>query len=409
MSLSDETSALTLPQDVGILVVAAGRGARFGGEVPKQYRRCGPRQLLATTISALHAALPAARLTVVIHPDDSERYRDAIAELSPEAYARLTPPALGGQSRQQSVAKGLEALSGEKLEVVLIHDAARPFASPALIRRAAAAAHAYRATAPGAPVIDTIISVTPDGKVATTLDRTQLRAMQTPQAFRLELILEAHRSARGKGIDNLTDDVAVARLAGHDVHVFEGDADNFKVTTMDDFLRAEARLTAICDDVRVGQGFDVHAFTEGDHVWLGGVRIAHDHALLGHSDADVALHALADAIYGALADGDIGQHFPPSDERWRGAPSHVFLAHAAARARARGGLLAHLDLTLVCEAPKIGPHRDAMRARIAEIAELAPDRVAVKATTSERLGFTGRREGIAAFATATVRLPTVKA
>jgi 2-C-methyl-D-erythritol 4-phosphate cytidylyltransferase/2-C-methyl-D-erythritol 2,4-cyclodiphosphate synthase len=409
MSNESNLNASLQPSLVGVLIVAAGRGTRFGGDIPKQYRRCGPRPLLATTLQALHAALPDARLTTAIHPDDAELYREAVAGLPPDLLARLDPPALGGDSRQQSVANGLESLSKAALEVVLIHDAARPFAKPPLVARAAEAAQTYGAAAPGAPLVDTIVATDPNGNVGAALDRAQLRAMQTPQAFRFDLILAAHRSARDKGVDNLTDDAAVARLAGHAVHVFEGQADNFKVTTMDDFLRAEARLNALCDDVRVGQGFDVHAFTAGSQLWLGGIAIAHERALLGHSDADVALHALADAIYGALAEGDIGQHFPPSDPQWRGAASSVFLSHAAARVRARGGLIAHLDLTIVCEAPKIGPHREAMRERIAAIAELSPDRVAVKATTSERLGFTGRREGIAAFATATVRLPSVRA
>jgi 2-C-methyl-D-erythritol 4-phosphate cytidylyltransferase/2-C-methyl-D-erythritol 2,4-cyclodiphosphate synthase len=233
-----------------------------------------------------------------------------------------------------------------------------------------------------------------------------LRAAQTPQAFRYTLILDAHRRAAAAGIDGLTDDAAVAAWAGRETYVFDGDPTNMKVTTMDDLRAAEARLLDAAADVRIGQGFDVHAFAPGDHVWLGGMRIPHDKSLAGHSDADVCLHALADALYGALGDGDIGAHFPPSDPRWRGAASSVFLSHAAGRVRARGGIVAHLDATLVCEAPKIGPHREAMRARIAEISGIALDRVAVKATTSEGLGFAGRREGIACLAVATIRLPS---
>jgi 2-C-methyl-D-erythritol 4-phosphate cytidylyltransferase / 2-C-methyl-D-erythritol 2,4-cyclodiphosphate synthase len=241
--------------------------------------------------------------------------------------------------------------------------------------------------------------------VLLTPPRAGLRAVQTPQAFRFALILEAHRRAASAGLTELTDDVAVAERAGAPAFVFEGDPMNGKVTTKEDLRAAEARLGGAASETRVGQGFDVHAFAPGDCVWLCGVRIPHTQALSGHSDADVALHALADAIYGALAEGDIGAHFPPSDPKWKGAPSHVFLAHAVGRVRARGGVIVHLDLTLVCEAPKIGPHREAMRARVAEIAGLDAARVAVKATTTEGLGFAGRGEGIACLATATVRLP----
>jgi 2-C-methyl-D-erythritol 4-phosphate cytidylyltransferase / 2-C-methyl-D-erythritol 2,4-cyclodiphosphate synthase len=232
-----------------------------------------------------------------------------------------------------------------------------------------------------------------------------LRAVQTPQAFAFPLILAAHRRAAAAGVAGLTDDVAVAEWAGAPAYVFEGEAANVKVTTMEDFSAAEARLMGQAGETRVGQGFDVHAFAPGDHLWLCGVRIPHSASLKGHSDADVALHALADALYGALAEGDIGAHFPPSDPQWKGAASKVFLAHAAGRVRARGGFIVNLDATLICEAPRIGPHRDAMRARVAEIAGLDMARVGVKATTTERLGFAGRGEGIACLATATVRLP----
>jgi 2-C-methyl-D-erythritol 4-phosphate cytidylyltransferase/2-C-methyl-D-erythritol 2,4-cyclodiphosphate synthase len=252
---------------------------------------------------------------------------------------------------------------------------------------------------------DTVKQVDADGRVLATPPRSALRAVQTPQAFAFPLIVAAHRRAAAAGVDSLTDDVAVAEWAGAPAYVFEGEAANVKVTTMQDFGAAEARLTASAGETRVGQGFDVHAFTPGDHVWLGGVRIPHSAALKGHSDADVALHALADALYGALAEGDIGAHFPPSDPKWKGAASEVFLAHAVDRVRARGGFIVNLDATVICEAPKIGPFRDAMRARVAEIAGLDVARVGVKATTTERLGFAGRGEGVACLATATVRLP----
>jgi 2-C-methyl-D-erythritol 4-phosphate cytidylyltransferase/2-C-methyl-D-erythritol 2,4-cyclodiphosphate synthase len=252
---------------------------------------------------------------------------------------------------------------------------------------------------------DTVKQVDDDDRVVGAPERAALRAVQTPQAFRFALILDAHRRAAEAGVGDLTDDLSVAEWAGGSAFVFEGDPRNFKVTTMADHKAAEARLMGPAGETRVGQGFDVHAFAPGDHVWLCGVRVPHTQTLSGHSDADVALHALADAIYGALAEGDIGAHFPPSDPQWKGAASHIFLAHAADRVRARGGFITHLDATLICEAPKVGPHRDAMRARVADIAGLDVSRVSVKATTTERLGFTGRSEGIACLATATLRLP----
>jgi 2-C-methyl-D-erythritol 4-phosphate cytidylyltransferase/2-C-methyl-D-erythritol 2,4-cyclodiphosphate synthase len=254
-------------------------------------------------------------------------------------------------------------------------------------------------------VTDTVKIVNAVGQITGAADRSTLRTVQTPQAFSLPLILDAHRRAAAAGLDDFTDDAAVATWAGYPVHVVDGDPDNFKVTTMADFIRAEAQLLADRPDIRVGQGFDVHAFAPGDHVWLGGVRIPHDKTLDGHSDADVVIHAICDAIYGALADGDIGAHFPPSDPRWRGVASELFLRHAVERVAARDGMIAHVDAAIVCEAPRIGPHRDAMRERLAAIMGVSLDRVAIKATTSEKLGFTGRREGIAVLTTVTLRLP----
>jgi len=390
---------------VSLIVVAAGRGVRLGAATPKQYLSCAGKPLICHALEALAAARRYCAATVVIHPDDRALYDRALALLSPAAAASFGPPGFGGNSRQQSVRAGLEAQAAAAPDLVLIHDAARIFPTPGLIERAVVAAERFGAAAPGAPLRDTIKEVDADGRIVATPDRARLRAAQTPQAFHYPLILEAHRRAAAAGIDSLTDDAAVAEWAGHAAYVFEGDAANLKVTTMEDLKAAETRFFDAAADVRVGQGFDVHAFAPGDGVWLGGVRIPHDRALLGHSDADVCLHALADALYGALGDGDIGAHFPPSDPRWRGAESSIFLADAAARVRARGGVVAQLDATLVCEAPKIGPHRDAMRGRIAEIAEIALDRVAVKATTAEGLGFTGRGEGVACMAIATIRLP----
>jgi 2-C-methyl-D-erythritol 4-phosphate cytidylyltransferase/2-C-methyl-D-erythritol 2,4-cyclodiphosphate synthase len=355
-------------------------------------------------LEALASGFPFSAITVAIRAEDRALYHEALTHLKADAAAALGPPAIGGATRQQSVMAGLEALDAAEPNIVLIHDAVRPFPSPALIARAVRAAERHGAAAPGTPMSDTVKQVDSDGRVLATPPRSALRAVQTPQAFRFPLILAAHRRAAEAGVGDLTDDVAVAEWAGAPAYVFEGDPANIKVTTMQDLEAAEARLRGSLGETRVGQGFDVHAFAPGDHVWLCGVRIPHSAALSGHSDADVGLHALADALYGALAEGDIGQHFPPSDPQWKGAASKVFLAHAVERVRARGGAIVHLDTTLVCEAPKIGPYREAMRVRLAEIAGVDVGRVAVKATTSERLGFTGRGEGIACLATATVRL-----
>ena len=390
---------------VGLLVVAAGRGSRLGADRPKQYLTCAGRPLIVHTLEALAAGFPFSAVTVVIRAEDRALYDQAAAHLTVSAAAAIGPPAIGGATRQQSVLAGLEALATAEPGIVLIHDAARPFPSVSLVARAIEAAERHGAAAPGTAMSDTVKQVDADGRVLATPPRSALRAVQTPQAFRFPLILEAHRRADAAGVGDLTDDMAVAEWAGAPAYVFEGDPANIKVTTIQDLGTVEARLTPSPGDTRVGQGFDVHAFAPGDHVWLCGVRVPHSAALSGHSDADVGLHALADAIYGALAEGDIGQHFPFSDPQWKGAASKVFLAHAAERARARGGAIAHLDATLICEAPKIGPHREAMRVRVAEIAGLDIGRVAVKATTSEKLGFTGRGEGIACLATATVRLP----
>jgi len=303
------------------------------------------------------------------------------------------------------VLAGLEALAAHAPDIVLIHDAARPFVSAGLIDRAIAAMAIAKGAIPALAVTDTVKQVDANGRVTATVDRATLRTVQTPQVFAFGTLLEAHRKAAAANRHDFSDDAALAEWAGVGISVFPGDPENIKLTTAEDFQRAEAAMMAQLSDVRIGQGYDVHAFGDGDHVTLGGVRIAHDRALSGHSDADVVLHAAVDALLGAIADGDIGVHFPPSDPQWRGASSDRFLKLAVERVRARGGMIANLDLTVVCEAPRVGPHRDAIRARVAEIAGIALDRVAIKATTSEKLGFTGRREGIVAMATATVRLP----
>jgi 2-C-methyl-D-erythritol 4-phosphate cytidylyltransferase / 2-C-methyl-D-erythritol 2,4-cyclodiphosphate synthase len=389
---------------VSLIVVAAGRGSRMGGDEPKQYRLCAGRPLLCQTLEALAASHVFYATTVVIHPDDQARYDRIIQALSPACLSTLGPPALGGATRQASVLAGLEAQAAHAPDLVLIHDGARAFPSEALVARAIAAAERYGAAAPGTRLNDTIKEVDESGLVVATPPRATLRAVQTPQSFRFVPILEAHRRAAQAGIEGLTDDAAIAEWAGLRPHIFPGDAENVKVTTLQDLSQAEARLFDQAADIRVGQGFDVHAFVAGDHVWLGGVKIPHSVALSGHSDADVVLHAITDALLGAIGDGDIGAHFPPSDPQWRGADSREFLEDAVRRVRERSGIVAHIDATLICEAPKIGPFREAMRARIAEIVGIDVGRVGVKATTSERLGFTGRREGIACLANATVRM-----
>lgn len=383
------------------IVVAAGRGTRAGGPVPKQYRSIGGEPVLRRTLRrfAQHPGITA--VLAVIHSDDSDLFAEAAADLP-----KMLAPATGGATRQDSVRAGLLALAAQSPSSVLVHDAARPFVSADLISRAIAATEQYDAAIPVLAVTDTVKAVGADGRVAATLDRSTLRAVQTPQAFGYEALSIAHAAAAAAGVTHLTDDAAVMEWAGHSVATFEGDSANVKLTTAEDLARA-AGGPALADlpDVRTGTGFDVHAFAPGDHVMLGGLAIPHAFGLAGHSDADVGLHALTDAVLGALGDGDIGSHFPPSDPQWKGASSDRFLAHAAALVAARGGRIAHLDLTLICEAPKVGPHREAIRAAVARIAGVPLGRVSVKATTTEKLGFTGRREGIAAMASATVRLP----
>jgi len=384
---------------IAAVIVAAGRGHRAGGDLPKQYRHLAGEPVIRPTLAAFLAHPQIAAVQPVIHPDDAKLFDAAAAGL------RALPPVHGGATRQASVRAGLEALDGSAPDIVLIHDAARPFLTGDLISRAIIAGKTHGAAVPAVAVADTVKKIDERDMVTETLDRSRLRMVQTPQAFVFGLIVEAHRRAAAAGLEDFSDDAALAEWAGHRVNVFAGETANVKLTTDDDFTGAEIVRGAALADVRTGNGFDVHAFGDGDHVMLGGVRIPHTRGLTGHSDADVALHALVDAILGALADGDIGMHFPPSDPQWRGAASERFLAFACERVRARSGVIAHLDVTIVCEAPRVAPHRDAIRARIAAIAGIPVTRVAVKATTSEKLGFTGRSEGMVAMATATVRLP----
>jgi 2-C-methyl-D-erythritol 4-phosphate cytidylyltransferase/2-C-methyl-D-erythritol 2,4-cyclodiphosphate synthase len=390
MAKSERTAAV---------LVAAGRGLRAGAGGPKQYRMIGGQTVIFRAMEPFCRHKRVFAVQPVLNPDDTTMFNAAAQGLHHE------PPTSGGATRQASVHAGLEALAAKKPDIVLIHDAARPFVSQDLISRAIDAVNRTGAAIPAIVVADTVKLVDGNGDVEATPERARLRIAQTPQVFRFDLILEAHRRAAREGRADFTDDAALAEWAGLTVATFEGDVVNMKLTTPEDFVREEARLASQLGDIRTGTGYDVHAFGKGDHVMICGVRVPHTKGFLAHSDGDVALHALVDAILGALADGDIGSHFPPSDPRWKGAASHQFLKYAVDRVTARGGRIANLEVTLICERPKIGPLRDQMRARIAEISGVDVSRVAVKATTSEKLGFTGREEGIAATASATIRLP----
>ena len=377
------------------LIVAAGRGTRFGGALPKQYLPLGGTTVLRHAVAAFAAHPRIGGVQVVIREEDHDIFAAAVSGLA------LLPPVPGGAERQDSVRLGLEALVRHDPARVLIHDAARPFPDPALIDRVLDALDRAPAAIPALPLGDTIKRVA-DGVIRETVDRAQLWRAQTPQGFHFKAILAAHHAAAGQV---LTDDAAVAEAAGMAPVVVPGSEDNLKVTAAQDLASAERLLAARTADVRVGQGFDVHPFGPGDHIMVCGVAIPHDAGLVGHSDADVGLHALTDALLGAIGAGDIGVHFPPSEPRWRGAASDRFLEHAAALVREKGGDIAAVDVTIICERPKIAPHRAHMIERIAAILPISPARVSVKATTTERLGFTGRGEGIAAQAVATVRLP----
>lgn len=375
------------------LIVAAGSGTRAGGDRPKQYQSIAGRAVLAHAIDALasHAAIDLVQ--VVIGEGQELLYRDAVGDRD------LPPPVIGGALRRQSVSAGLAALPAD-IGRVLIHDAARPFTPPAVIDRLLAALAETQGVVPVLPVADTLARR--DQMLGETVPRDLLVRVQTPQAFDLVAIRAAH--AGWNPAREATDDAQMLRETGASVAMVEGSPLLEKITVADDVITAAARFSAS----RTAMGFDVHGFTEGDHVMLGGVRIAHERALAGHSDADVALHAITDALLGTIAAGDIGSHFPPSDPQWRGAASDRFLIHARDLVTAAGGVIDHVDVTIICEAPKVGPHRDAIRRNIAALLRLAEGRVSVKATTTERLGFTGRGEGIAAQAVATVRVPEVR-
>ena len=377
------------------LVVAAGQGSRFGGPLPKQYLPLGGATVLRHAVSALAEHPRVTQTLVAIRPEDRglfDRTTVALAVMAPIA---------GGETRQDSVRLGLEALAGYRPDRVLIHDGARPFPDRALIDRVIDGLDQAEAAIPCLPVRDTL-KRTAAGVIRETIDRSALWRAQTPQGFHFDAILAAHRAAIGRAF---TDDAAVAEAAGLMPLVVEGSEDNLKITTPQDLAAAERILVARQADIRVGQGFDVHPFGAGDHVWICGLKIPYSMSLAGHSDADVGLHAVTDALLGAIGAGDIGMHFPPSDPRWRGAASDQFLRHAADLVRAQGGIVAAIDVTIICERPKIAPYRQAMVERVAAILGIAPGRISVKATTTEKLGFAGRGEGIAAQAVATVRLP----
>lgn len=381
------------------LIVAGGRGTRASSALPKQYLQIGGVPVLARTLRVFLQHPDVDLVQVVIAPGDAPSYDPAIAGVDGR---KLLAPAAGGATRQMSVRNGLCALQSHAPDRVLIHDAVRPFLTPDIITRVLDALGDAAGAIAAVPLADTLKKAGPDDRVVATPDRAGLWRAQTPQGFRFADILAAHAAADAAGKTDMTDDAAVAEWAGLAVALVMGAETNRKLTTAEDLAMAD--LASGVPDVRTGQGFDVHRFAPGDHVWLCGVKLAHTHALEGHSDADVALHALTDALLGAIGAGDIGQHFPDTDPRWKGAPSHIFLSEAVRLVRAAGGSIGNVDITILCEAPKIAPHREAMRRRVAEVLEIETPRVSVKATTTEGLGFTGRREGIAALATATVVL-----
>lgn len=394
---------------IAALIVAAGRGMRAGGGVPKQYASIGAEPVIRRTIKAFEAATDVTSVQVVFSGHDKALYEAAV----PSGAKKLRPPVLGGATRQQSVLAGLEALAtlgAAAPDLVLVHDAARPFISHETISAVIGALAKTAGAIAAVPLADTLKRADRDGNIEETIDRRGLWRAQTPQGFHFPVLLTLHRKAAAAGLLEFTDDAAIAEWGGLKVALVEDRADNVKITTAEDLIQADRRLTGTNGtphmEWRTGTGFDVHTFTAGDHVWLGGVKIPHTHKLEGHSDADVVLHALTDAVLGAIGEADIGQHFPPSDPQWKGAASRLFLAHAAKLARQGGWSVSNVDITVLAEAPKVGPHRLAMKDVIAQALGITPDRVGIKATTMEGMGFVGRREGIAAMATATVSRPS---
>ncbi len=388
--------------NIGLIIVAAGSGKRAGGEIPKQYQNLAGIPVLKHTLNALLPYFPSKNIRVVINEDHREHYEAISSGLN------LPEPVSGGATRQESVFNGLSAFETAALnetnlpDYVLIHDAARPFVNKEIIAGITERLHkGAKGVIPAIQIVDTL-KYAEDGIINHTVPRDNLYKVQTPQGFVFKELLEAHKNEVNF---EHTDDAAVMEANNWQMMLSKGHENNFKITTSDDFKKAEHMIMNRLSDIRVGSGFDVHRFEAGDTVTLCGIDIPFSQKLMGHSDADVGMHALTDAILSAIAAGDIGTHFPPSDEKWKGAPSETFLRHASNLVTERGGMISHAGITLICEAPKIGPHKDAMRARIADILNIDIDRVSVQATTTEKLGFTGRGEGIAAQASATVRLP----
>jgi 2-C-methyl-D-erythritol 4-phosphate cytidylyltransferase/2-C-methyl-D-erythritol 2,4-cyclodiphosphate synthase len=391
---------MTARPRIAALVVAAGTGSRAGGGLPKQYRMLAGKPVIARCLDALSQGLPDAGVWIVISADHRALLDEAFGGHPGHQVV------LGGATRQASVRNGLQALRDFAPDLVFIHDAARPFVSPAILERliAAFSDESLDGAAPGLLLVDSLKRTNGGRHVVASVPRDDLWRIQTPQAFRYPHILDAHMATEDS--HDISDDFSVSQAAGGRLLLVEGAEASFKITTSDDLAKAESLILTGLGDVRTGSGFDVHAFCEGDHVMLCGVRVPHDRALDGHSDADVALHALTDALLGAVGAGDIGRHFPPSDATWRGQSSDLFLRHAVQIIARQGGAVANVDVTIICEAPRVGPHCVEMTDRVADLLGVAASRVNIKATTTERLGFTGRKEGIAAMATATIRLPT---
>ncbi|PWK69755.1 bifunctional 2-C-methyl-D-erythritol 4-phosphate cytidylyltransferase/2-C-methyl-D-erythritol 2,4-cyclodiphosphate synthase [Aminobacter sp. AP02] len=398
--------ALSNPQKskVAVVIVAAGRGERAGqGDGPKQYRKIGGRAVIWHTLKAFLDHPRIGTVAVAIHADDAELFSAAAGE-----HADRVITVIGGATRQESTRLALLALRDSGAESVLIHDGVRPFIGADVIDRTISGIDEKHGSLPSLPVSDTLKKETSDRTVAETVSRAGLHSAQTPQGFPFEPIVAAHQRAFEAGRSDFTDDSAIAEWADIPVRLVLGSPDNIKLTWAKDIAMADQRLsgqTPSFPDVRTGNGYDVHSFEAGDHVWLCGVKIPHSKKLSGHSDADVGLHALTDALLATCGAGDIGTHFPPSDPQWKGAASRQFVEHAAKIVRARGGRIANADITLICEAPRVGPHREAMTAELSDMLRIAPERVSIKATTNEKLGFVGREEGIAAIATASVVYP----
>jgi 2-C-methyl-D-erythritol 4-phosphate cytidylyltransferase / 2-C-methyl-D-erythritol 2,4-cyclodiphosphate synthase len=385
------------------IIVAGGSGIRAGGGLPKQYQVIGGKTVIRWTLEAFLSHPMINNVQAVIGNG-----HEALFASATEGLRNLMAPVVGGGTRQDSCRAGLEACVTLLPSKVLIHDAARPFLSTDLISNVVNELDHASAVIPGLPVADTM-KFAPSGVIERTVDRSSLWFVQTPQGFNFDKILAAHRSALAEGKTTFTDDAAVAEFAGMAVQIIAGEQKNRKLTTSHDIAEADrehgARLFESLPDIRMGHGIDYHIFERGDHVWLCGVKIPHTHKLKGHSDADVALHAVTDAILGAIGEADIGHHFPPTDKKWKGAASSIFVDKAMQFLKARGGMLAHIDITILAEAPRIGPHLAVMKSSLGAMLGIATERIAIKATTTEKMGAIGRKEGMSAHAVATVRLP----